>query len=179
MGEQKWIKIKKNILNDPLYFYLKYKGKEYELIYLKFIITCNQVENENYGYIRTRIGRINIDKRTLGRMYDVSEEAIEDALDVLTEAGLIEIQDGRIKVIFPWDSDPTRNSPMYSEWKTKCLKRDNYQCQDCGSTNDIEVHHEVPWRICKDNDDIRYSIDNGITLCRKCHLKRHNGCWRD
>ena len=90
----------------------------------------------------------------------------------------MEIQDERIKVFYPWENDYQRNSLQYSKWKRDCMKRDNYKCVKCNSENDLCVHHIIPWRICKDDDELRYDINNGITLCYPCHKKIHNGNWR-
>ena len=43
-------------------------------------------------------------------------------------------------------------------------------CEDCGSTNNLDVHHI-------DHDRTNYSKDNLRTLCRSCHKKLH--CYRD
>jgi len=52
-------------------------------------------------------------------------------------------------------------------WKKVCLKRDNYKCQYCGSTEDLQVHHIVS----RKNLNTKFDIDNGITLCKKCHTR--------
>ena len=56
------------------------------------------------------------------------------------------------------------------------LKRDDYVCQDCGIKQDfanpdacIEVHHVKPIEYGGDEFD----PDNCVTLCHKCHVKRH------
>lgn len=43
---------------------------------------------------------------------------------------------------------------------------------------DLQAHHIIHWSDCKDNKDLRYATENGITLCRKCHLEAHGGSWR-
>ncbi|MCZ2337801.1 MAG: HNH endonuclease [Chitinophagales bacterium] len=59
----------------------------------------------------------------------------------------------------------------------KVLTRDNFQCQICGSTKKLNVHH-------KDRTGIKNvgsyklsnnSMDNLITLCASCHTSYHNG----
>lgn len=56
----------------------------------------------------------------------------------------------------------------YNEWRSAIFKRDNYTCQECGkpSNGDIQAHHIIP--VNKEPDRI-LDIDNGITLCIKCH----------
>ncbi|MCR4291104.1 MAG: HNH endonuclease [Candidatus Scalindua sp.] len=48
------------------------------------------------------------------------------------------------------------------------LKRDNYSCQLCGSTGDLQVDHIQSWA---DYVDLRFSMDNCRTLCMGCHYK--------
>lgn len=65
-----------------------------------------------------------------------------------------------------------RNDELVTRWKKKCLKRDKYQCRVCGSKKHLCVHHISYWSVDPVN---RINIDNGITLCSKCHTKQHVG----
>ena len=71
-----------------------------------------------------------------------------------------------------------RNCREMNEWRTAVLKRDNYTCQKCGAKNKknnyirIEAHHKKPFAIFP---ELRFVIDNGITLCKKCHDKEPKG----
>lgn len=55
------------------------------------------------------------------------------------------------------------------------LKRDNYTCQKCGSTEYLHCHHVVP---AKQNPMTANDPDVCITLCKKCHKEIHkqDGC---
>ena len=48
--------------------------------------------------------------------------------------------------------------------RDEVLKRDNNQCQLCGKTGDLIIHHKIPVKMGGKDD-----IDNLITLCRICH----------
>lgn len=50
------------------------------------------------------------------------------------------------------------------------LKRDNHECQMCGSGKDLEVHHIIP---VSDNGTKKDS--NLCTLCSECHLNTAHG----
>lgn len=50
--------------------------------------------------------------------------------------------------------------------------RDNHTCKMCGSKEKIESNHIIPVRDIKD-EAILFDINNGITLCRRCHLSIH------
>lgn len=61
-----------------------------------------------------------------------------------------------------------RRSPAFYEWRYKVKKRDNNECKlkshlCCGR---IEVHHIFNWI---DYPELRYVINNGITLCKFHH----------
>jgi 5-methylcytosine-specific restriction endonuclease McrA len=87
----------------------------------------------------------------------------------------------------------------YDTWKYPILKRDNFTCQHCGSTNDLQVHHddiefsEIVGIILEENVDlansewfedkkiladkiIEYHVEHnisGITICHECHCELH------
>ena len=69
-----------------------------------------------------------------------------------------------------------------SNWKRqrrRARKRDSYTCQGCGVTEQewgykLDVHHIVPYDLF-DNPKEASRLDNLVTLCRQCHVKRHNG----
>lgn len=56
-------------------------------------------------------------------------------------------------------------------WSAKILDRDNCLCKMCGSDENLEAHHIIPVRQLS-TDDL-FIIENGITLCRKCHSSIH------
>lgn len=60
------------------------------------------------------------------------------------------------------------NDPDYKEFRLKVLARDNYTCQwpNCKSRKRCQVHHIMLWAKYP---ELRYSIKNGITLCKKHH----------
>lgn len=56
----------------------------------------------------------------------------------------------------------------YKEWRDAVFARDNYTCVECDASN-IYLHadHIVRWA---DDESLRYEVDNGRTLCYKCHF---------
>ncbi len=52
--------------------------------------------------------------------------------------------------------------------KKACLKRDNYMCIVCKSTEDLRVHHLIPLSKGGKNE-----LTNMITLCLKHHKEQH------
>lgn len=62
-----------------------------------------------------------------------------------------------------------RQSWQYKEWRIKVLTKDNFVCRDCKKKGNI-AHHLELFAL---NPKKRFEVKNGIALCRKCHLKRH------
>ena len=57
-------------------------------------------------------------------------------------------------------------------WGLEVKKRDDYTCQDCGENNKHLLHsHHLKER--RDFPELRFNLDNGITLCIGCHAERH------
>ena len=62
------------------------------------------------------------------------------------------------------------NDPAYAQWRKDIRSRDKGVCRwpGCNSKKRLEVHHIKKWNS---NPALRYSINNGITLCKLCHQK--------
>jgi HNH endonuclease len=54
--------------------------------------------------------------------------------------------------------------PDWNFRRRKCLERDEYCCQLCQNSTDLDVHHVIPR-----SRDGSHSLQNLITLCVKCH----------
>lgn len=67
-------------------------------------------------------------------------------------------------------SGAQRNMPEYIDWRSSVFERDSYECQNCGSSKDIQAHHIKAW---SGHPSLRFDLENGITLCRKCHADIH------
>ncbi len=69
-----------------------------------------------------------------------------------------------------------RSNYEYRYWRKDVFERDLYTCQCCGDKSgnghrvELNAHHINNW---KDNEDLRYDVKNGITLCDKCHMQFH------
>ena len=71
-----------------------------------------------------------------------------------------------------------RNSAEYQLWRHRVFERDDYRCRCCGRRSSkgspviLHAHHIENFA---QNEELRYDIDNGITLCRECHDPRVPG----
>lgn len=64
-----------------------------------------------------------------------------------------------------------RNDSAYKEWRKEVWLRDNFKCKignpDC--LGKIEAHHILGW---SSHPELRYQINNGITLCHFHHPRK-------
>jgi len=58
----------------------------------------------------------------------------------------------------------------YREWRKNVLERDNYKCLVCKNGMNLHAHHLKNYR---DYPELVIQIDNGATVCKKCHIKFH------
>lgn len=67
--------------------------------------------------------------------------------------------------------DKERGGPLHKQWSRNVKKRDSWKCklqgEKCGGK--LESHHILSW---KDNPELRYETENGITLCHQHHPRK-------
>ena len=64
-----------------------------------------------------------------------------------------------------------RASSGYTKWRMAVFQRDDFTCACCGTVGGrLNAHHIVPWA---EDKSLRFDINNGITLCEKCHKELH------
>jgi len=65
-----------------------------------------------------------------------------------------------------------RLSVEYQIWRKAVLARDKETCQDCGHVSRRNhAHHLKALRVYA---EMRYDVENGVTLCGRCHRIREN-----
>lgn len=69
------------------------------------------------------------------------------------------------------ESHRARTNTAYRHWQIAVFTRDNYICQKCGSKDKLEAHHILGF---KENEQHRYLLSNGLTLCKACHVLTYN-----
>ena len=57
---------------------------------------------------------------------------------------------------------------MTRYYRMKAISERGHECENCGETEDVEVHHQ-------DKNRCNNDLDNLVVLCPKCHNKVHNG----
>jgi len=80
-----------------------------------------------------------------------------------------------------------RRSFKYRQWRSDIFTRDDFTCQKCGRRGGckLNAHHIIPFNLIMELNDIKtfeqamdceelWNINNGITLCEKCHRQTDN-----
>lgn len=69
------------------------------------------------------------------------------------------------------ETQQLRQTKEYRDWRKAVFERDRYTCLHCGDTeSELNAHHIKPFSIYPES---RFDINNGLTLCKKCHVKLH------
>lgn len=64
-----------------------------------------------------------------------------------------------------------RKTAEYKEWRKAVFIRDGFTCQLCGKVGGtLNAHHIKPYARYP---ELRFVVDNGITLCQSCHKELH------
>jgi len=63
-----------------------------------------------------------------------------------------------------------RDYKEYREWVKAVLKKDQYICQICGTTEGIEAHHMYSY---KHHPRYRLVVKYGLAMCNGCHTEFH------
>lgn len=70
-----------------------------------------------------------------------------------------------------------RKKSLCKTWRNAVFKRDNYVCQSCGHRGGkLEAHHIYNWSR---HEDLRFVVNNGITLCQQCHSTSFKNSFHD
>lgn len=71
-----------------------------------------------------------------------------------------------------WKEDNATDHTRLAKWADQVKERDGHACVACSSTERLHAHHVVP-KYEDQSEEMLYGLDNGETLCRACHAKRH------
>lgn len=74
-----------------------------------------------------------------------------------------------------WKGGKTKENKLarsrfeYKLWREAVFERDDWTCQECKIRGGrLEAHHIRPFALFP---ELRFAIDNGLTLCKPCHKK--------
>lgn len=75
------------------------------------------------------------------------------------------------------ENDTLRHRREYKDWRIAVFERDDYTCQCCGIRGGkLNAHHINSFA---DHPDLRYNVNNGITMCVNCHDASKNGSFHN
>lgn len=63
-----------------------------------------------------------------------------------------------------------QDTQEYKDWRASVYKRDKHRCVCCNKKSYLNAHHLNGWNWCIES---RYDVNNGVTLCWKCHRDFH------
>lgn len=78
---------------------------------------------------------------------------------------------------YNWQNGKTKANKLarigieYRLWREAVFARDGWKCQQCGNGGVLEAHHIKGFA---QYPELRFAIDNGVTLCKKCHKGTDN-----
>lgn len=65
-----------------------------------------------------------------------------------------------------------RKSVKFRQWRKEVLIRDGFKCALCQKTGgELHAHHIKTFYL---HIEIRFDVNNGITLCKDCHFSVNN-----
>lgn len=68
------------------------------------------------------------------------------------------------------EHEKVRKSIEYYEWRRAVFGRDRFCCRVCFAKGYVNAHHIRPFR---DFVELRFDVNNGITVCVDCHKIMH------
>lgn len=157
--------------------------------------TKNKISNAHIGKKREPFSiewKNNMSKSRMGKKRVFSEQGLKNILEARNKTkGIPRLwsrfkrsKETRLKMsgdkhwnwkggIYP-KNESIRHSLEYKDWRNKIFNRDGYKCQmiksaTCDkSDTKLQAHHIKPFRSYP---ELRFDLNNGITLCEKCHNK--------
>ncbi|MFT4028460.1 MAG: DUF222 domain-containing protein [Protaetiibacter sp.] len=123
--------------------------------------------------VRILVTQTDLDKRAGAAFFD----AHPDAISVQTAERFI-CAGGAVPILFDGDGrilNLGREQRLFSEKQRTAISARDGGCLMCGAPPSwCEAHHIDHW----DEHHGRTDVDDGVLLCRFCHLSIHNNRWR-
>ena len=173
-----WLKLKKDFFkrHDIQIIESMPNGKDYILFYLKLLV--ESVDHD--GELRFN-DTVPYNEDMLSTITNTNIDVVRSAMKVFTQLKMIDLMEDKTYrmneitkkniIVSQEESGRDRNTPEYKLWRKSVFEKDNYTCQKCNSRGiKLNAHHIKLWSRYT---DLRFDINNGTTLCEKCHKLIH------
>lgn len=158
--------------------------------------TEEQKERMRQSALGRKLSQASIAKRTQTRRKNGWHKDIERTKRLMSQnnaharTGIKESDETRLKksLALKGDKNPNwqggkepvnnriRKSAEYQIWRRDVLKRDDYTCQHCKKRGGkLHADHIKPFALYP---ELRFTLDNGRTLCIPCHHKTETHGYR-
>ena len=156
------------------------------------------IRTKEYGETMSRIKKghpVSIETRNkIGKATKIHKSWIKNGMSTRFKKGILSTPKPFKKGMSPWNKGlkgynggekshfwkggitpinyVLRNSLENKLWRKAVFERDNYTCIWCSQVGGtLNADHIQRWI---ERPDLRFAIDNGRTLCKSCHIKRHS-----
>lgn len=90
---------------------------------------------------------------------------------MILSCGCLKRRRGKDNPLWKGGREDGRRTGEHLDWIRSVYKKDNYTCRVCGYRKGVlHAHHLFNWLT---HEEKRFDINNGITLCVKCHKAFH------
>jgi hypothetical protein len=105
--------------------------------------------------------RENLSEETLKKLRDSQIKRVKEGRNHLWKGGITPV------------NQKIRMSIESRLWREAVFARDNWTCQNCGDNKggNLQAHHIKSF---SEYEELRFALDNGITLCIDCHKLTDN-----
>lgn len=163
-----WLKLKNDFFTQKEIKKLRRiaGGDTYTVIYLKMQLLSLQDSGKIFydGIEDTFFEELALD-------IDEDPKNVEATVLFLKKENLLYFPDHYSLVVNKITSKRNRSASKYRRWRTAVFERDHYTCCSCGiKGTKLNAHHVKCWAYFP---KLRFSINNGITLCEQCHKRLH------
>jgi RNA-directed DNA polymerase len=135
----------------------RHKGLGKRVVLKKYLIRQGKRKNWGAGEGREKVYLFMLRDITHGeyRRKKLGNPYLQDGNELISQTSM------ETPLLETWDGTTSRSKAEWWETRAKVLQRDGNHCVQCGSTEELEVHHLKP---TGGND-----VDNLLTLCQTCH----------
>lgn len=138
-----------------------------------------KMSESSKGKIKTKETRLKLSKANRGEGNAMFGKNHSEETKKKISESRIRLKIGRGKDNPSWKGGITpentriRNGIEFRLWREAVFARDNWVCQECKKRGSQKLHAHHILNFAQ-YPELRFAIDNGMSLCKKCHIKFHS-----